>query len=281
MRAHGERAAIRALVGLRRRACYAFAMILALPSVLAAADGVIEINAVRAALGDVTPGDAAGYPVTITLPGSYRLTGDLDLRGEPSPANVTAIRIESNAVTFDLAGFSIVGPTVGCPDNCSPLGTGIGIEALGSVTIRNGTLRGLGSDGVLLQGIGLVRDVVATGNRLYGVHANEHSLLLDVIANENGAGGIVAFSPALLRRVTASNNRINGALFVDGGLALDMLLLDNGDTGLSRPSGSTSRIVFGRALLRRNAGGDGNDQIPAGSFLQVAANICGTDEFCP
>src|SRR5438046_162421 len=40
-----------------------------------ASDGVVEINQARALAGGVTRGDAPGFPVTISQPGSYRLTG--------------------------------------------------------------------------------------------------------------------------------------------------------------------------------------------------------------
>jgi hypothetical protein len=52
----------------------------------AAVDGVIEINQSRALAGGVTPGDAPGFPVTISARGSYRLTGNLDLTA-PGAAN--------------------------------------------------------------------------------------------------------------------------------------------------------------------------------------------------
>ena len=46
-----------------------------------AADGVIEINQARAKAGGVTPGDTPLFPVTISQPGSYRLTGNSERRG--------------------------------------------------------------------------------------------------------------------------------------------------------------------------------------------------------
>ena len=55
-------------------------LLLALPTTVLAVDGVIEINDARARAGQVTPGDNAGYPVVINEPGSYRLTGNLELR---------------------------------------------------------------------------------------------------------------------------------------------------------------------------------------------------------
>lgn len=42
-----------------------------------AVDGVIEINPVGARVGRITPGDAAGFPVTLSEPGHGRLTRPL------------------------------------------------------------------------------------------------------------------------------------------------------------------------------------------------------------
>src|SRR6185436_8638324 len=42
-----------------------------------AVDGTILIDQNRALAGNVTPGDAPGFPVTISQPGSYKLSGNL------------------------------------------------------------------------------------------------------------------------------------------------------------------------------------------------------------
>src|SRR5262249_14150677 len=76
------------------------AAIAALPAY--AVDGVIEINHARALAGGVTPGDGAGYPVTLSQPGSYRLTGSLS-----APAGTDAISITAARVSLDLNGFRI------------------------------------------------------------------------------------------------------------------------------------------------------------------------------
>jgi hypothetical protein len=97
-----------------------------------AVDGVIEINQELALAGGITPGDAPGFPVSLTLPGSYRLTGNLDISAQPSAENLTAIEILSSFVTLDRNGFALLGPTIssGSPtSSCSPLGTGDGISS--------------------------------------------------------------------------------------------------------------------------------------------------------
>ena len=55
-----------------------------LPGQALAVDGVIEINQARALAGGVTAGDSAGFPVTLSASGSYRLTGNLTVPSSTS-----------------------------------------------------------------------------------------------------------------------------------------------------------------------------------------------------
>src|SRR5438552_13182415 len=121
---------------------------------LYAVDGVVLINQSAALAGNITPGDAPGFPVTISVSGSYRLSGNLTV----PDANTTAILITAEDVAIDLNGFSIIGPAVcaGFPfvTSCSPTGTGRGVDqgisGPSSTTVVNGSIRGMGSDGILL-----------------------------------------------------------------------------------------------------------------------------------
>lgn len=94
-----------------------------------AVDGVLEINQVCAVNSGCFPGDMPAFPVQITQPGSYRLTGNLitDL------GLVNVIDINTDDVTLDLGGFLI--------DRVSPSGHGIVING-NNVAILNGTIRG-------------------------------------------------------------------------------------------------------------------------------------------
>src|SRR5882724_9211008 len=70
----------------------------------AAVDGAIQITQAKALAGNVTPGDAAGFPVTITVPGSYVLAGNLEV-----PVSKTGIVVNATEVSIDLNGFRING----------------------------------------------------------------------------------------------------------------------------------------------------------------------------
>ena len=191
-----------------------------------AVDGVMLINQDNAMAGGVTPGDAPGFPVTISQPGSYKLSGNLTV----PDANTTAIEIASDHVTIDLNGFSITGP-VDCSNRpCSGLGTGNGISTrlvnntnYFNITIRNGTIQGLGGSGIDLVGDSFlveymhVRSNGGNGIRLgqfFGFSSN--GIVKHNNAHRNGNYGII-IGGGLVSDNVATQNLNNGiAMSVKG-----------------------------------------------------------------
>ena len=195
------------------------------PASLFAVDGVTLINqAIVTAAG--------GFPYTISQPGSYRLSGNLTV----PDANTSAILINASNVTLDLNGFAILGPTV-CPNPsnpCSPTGTGNGVAYLNAnnnsnVVVTNGTVSGMGNNGVYLLGNfgpNRVEKVQAHSNGGNGIYV-VYGTVTGNIATLNGAYGILALF------VTATGNQA----------AFNSL----GDMGVACPSaiiGNTSSLVF-------------------------------------
>ena len=159
------------------------------------------------------------FPLVISKSGSYKLRSNLTV----PDANTTAIQIVDPAsdVTIDLNGFTISGPTVctGTPPSlvCTPTGAGVGIlrdeepsSASAIVVVTNGTIRGMGADGITVYarqvriervqaysngGSGITVDAYATfsnnlvsGNGEYGILAG-YGVVRDNIAEGNGFGG--------------------------------------------------------------------------------------------
>jgi len=119
-------------------------------STAVAGEGVIEINQALAMEGGVTSGDAPGFPVTVNEPGSYALTGNLNVT-----ADVGAIEIRANRVSLDLRGFQVAGSGGGSDVDgiyvvLSEGGTITEVRN-GSVTNFSGTLVSLGLSGRLLN----------------------------------------------------------------------------------------------------------------------------------
>ncbi len=178
---------------------------MALATPARAVDGVIEINQAKAKVGGVTPGDTPLFPVTISQPGSYRLTSNLDVTdasARPSGTlaeNTTAIQVTVDNVTIDLNGFMIKGPTVcsGAPLTCSPTGSGIGIDVSSPTgpqtgsAVMNGTVQGMGLFGIIFgTGVPVSRaeKVLAVHNGLSGISA---ARVTDCMALYNGGNGIL------------------------------------------------------------------------------------------
>jgi len=226
-----------------------------IPIVAAAADGVVRIDQSRALAGGVTPGDAPGFPVTISQPGSYRLTGNLTV----SDLNTTAIQISADFVTLDLNGFSIVGPAV-CTTRpitaCPPSGAGTGIEAASQVStgqppagprgvrVLNGSVRGMGLFGILLRDAGsYVERITADGNAGTGILAGS---VFQSAATQNGSFGIIANT---VRDSTSSQNVgdgiILGVVGPSGGVASGNVSSQNGGFGIALQLGTaTGNTVF-------------------------------------
>lgn len=155
-----------------------------------AVNGLFEINSVCAQFGCFS-GDTGGLPVQITQPGSYRLTGNL------STANVNQdlIVVTADAVTIDLNGFAMLGPVScsGTPTTCTATGTGVGIRAEGQrdMQIRNGTIRGMGSSGIIIGRGGLIEQLNVSQNRGDGIDAQASNTVLRYLTvSDNGGRGV-------------------------------------------------------------------------------------------
>jgi hypothetical protein len=181
-----------------------------------AVDGVREINAVCALNTGCIAGDTPGYPVTIGAPGSYRLTGDLNL----TDSNTDAIRISSRDVSIDLNGFTISGITV-CAPSCTNVGVGRGVgtttDFVRGLSVRNGTVSQMGGIGIEAGQHSQIEDVRAISNGSYGIRAADGSLVQRCTVSRNGNGGIVATAGAVVADNTVTFARGTEAGILTGG----------------------------------------------------------------
>jgi hypothetical protein len=241
-----------------------------------AVDGVTEISQACVANG-CFGGDAPGYPVTISTPGSYRLTGSLRVRD----TGVFAIRVSSDVhdVTIDLNGFSISGPTVcsGYPVTCTPVGAGIGIDAQNSfrVSVRNGVVQGFGGFGLLLSAQARVIDVSATSNGQTGLAAGAGSIIERCVVFENGGRGIDC-SDCVVRKNTVRGNVAEGIRGSSGSVIEGNSITLNGGVGLWLDGGTSGYV---NNVIHDNHGGNANPQVTGG--IELGKNICGLDAVCP
>jgi hypothetical protein len=265
---------------------------LALPLLLAghatsayAVDGVVLIDQNRALAGNVTPGDTPGFPVSITQPGSYKLSGNLTVPN----STTSGIVISASNITIDLGGFAILGPVV-CPGaGCTgyldgPGGITVSFANFAlvpqyNITIRNGTIQGIGGSGIQLAGgSALVEQIHARGNAVAGIRivnsapAAGTCIVRQNTAENNGFQGISiggSIVNALVVENTVRNNSSSG-IVLSSGRAVNNISVANGQLGLY----ITSEGSYTGNYLAEN--GFGN----VSGGVNMGQNLCGAAP-CP
>lgn len=203
----------------------------------------VAIDAAQAARGGVTPGDAPGYPITLSQPGRYRLASDLVV-----PAHTDGIVISAPNVTLDLNGHSVRGPVrcthsaasraVECDWQVEPSArAGINIAAAPHSVVRNGSVLGFAGVGIQHGEAALLENLEVSSNAGTGIAGNigsgqaDASVVRQVLVRHNGGGGIVC------RHVTVERSSFadNGGTGVDcrGGVFSDSVSRGNGGFGVA------------------------------------------------
>lgn len=204
------------------------------------------------------PGDAGGFPVTISQPGEYRLTSNLNVSFSANPQNVTAIEITAADVDLDLNGFALVGITrcPGAPSPCSPTGTGHGVTSSNAgSSIHDGSVMGFGGAGLSLgdsfraerlrvshngaEGIitygtgGILTDSVVFSNKGDGVQTYRYAVVTGCTFTLNGHDGINGRqNTAVEESISWGNVRVGYWAEVDLQVHFS-LAVANGNGGLS------------------------------------------------
>lgn len=263
---------------MRCCACALLICLLFQPAAAAlAGDGVVEINHTRALAGGVTPGDGPGYPVTLSARGSYLLTGDLSWSGN----NTNIVEVTAHDVTIDLNGFTIRCEWALTP--CAGNGTGVGIYAAvqSNVTVRNGTVRDMGTRGVWLGNAGRVENVRALENGTDGIRVGGSGSVHASTARLNGGAGFYLLNATMLERSVSTLNQIGvrgngwGILLVDNVIALNL--------GMAVASNSVPDPIAyrGNTITANNGTTDAADGDQGIVGAEIGTNFCGTDTTCP
>lgn len=276
-----------------------------------ASDGVIEINQASALAGDVTAGDTPGFPVTLSEPGSYLLTGNLTLTDNV----IDGIQIEASHVSLDLNGFSIIGPAscsgLGATVVCTPSRTfaQASIRVGGNdVAIRNGTISGSTESAITneedLTGLH-IESIRAVGNSGNALGLRGSGIVVENCHVElNGTNGM------RLDEVTGScdvsgntlvGNKSTGAFYRGNNIAESIcsfrnnLATDNGSDGLRLEAGTASflgnqsvgnggygiggegKIAYGQNVISGNDSGTIEPELP----IEIGLNYCNHSTTCP
>jgi len=280
-------------------------MLLVLLAILAAmpalaVDGVLEINQACASQTGCFAGDAAGFPVTISSSGSYRLTSNLDY-----PSNTgSAIEIAAASdVDIDLNGNTLKGASTcttgagGWVTSCSnPFGWPA-IGGSGSVRIRvtNGRIIGASGPGIFLADASEVRDVQVSDCANAGIALGSRSIVSSVSSIGNAGAGIsIQSSSGLVRDSVVANNRLQGIFVGAGSTVTGNTSFTNGSDGIAALSGSTIQGNTARGNgsfgLNLNSGSSYRDNtitanvggtVSGAAAVNTGGNACNGTPTCP
>lgn len=265
------------------------------PVAAGAVDGRLEVHPACVAVG-CFPGDGPGFPIQITAPGSYVLTGNLVVG-----VAAHAILVTADDVHLDLGGFLLRGPATCDSSGCSATGfdRGVSISGAERLTLRNGSITGFPNQAVVSGTASEVVGIIAsgngagistgsfsrvTGNRVFG-NANggitASGLISDNIVRDNGGAGM-STSNAIVRDNLVERNGQQGifasrSAFDDSSLITGNTILRNVGAGIH----FNGAAGWGGNVLSGNNGGNANPQTTGTGSPQIAPNQCGSSLTCP
>ena len=228
-------------------------------SAIAAAEEIV-ITQAKALAGNITPGDAPGYPITLSRTGSYRLGGNL-IPGDGKDG----IEITGNLVTLDMSGFALHG---NAKARHGIAGHGYGVR------IQNGSIVKFKENGVEGQGHWwTVENMLVTGNSSKGIYlGGNNSRVLHSTVAYNYGDGIACGVSCLLEGNIISRNGAYG-VSAKNGSAVGNVIMSNVREGLV----AISWLNYGDNTIEDNNNGQ---QQTNGTFAPLFPNACGAT-LCP
>lgn len=258
-----------------------------------AAEGVLQINQACAADG-CFPGDDPGWPVTITDPGSYRVTSALDLGDIPLQDLGAAVQASAvGTVDLDLNGFSITGPVSCSLDGTLDCNTSAAVSSQSAILaleatllrVRNGETSGF-SHGVYCFGDCEVERLVSSSHSGRGISiGGDAGVVRRSRVSLSRQGGIVMVGLAEGNVVQANGF---GMYLNEGSVGRGNLVRDNSGTGVIcqgcllegntiRDNASNGVSLSSTASWRGNSL-VGNGSNASGTAVELGPNQC---DFAP
>ncbi len=207
----------------------AAAAIFGLAALLAAApasavtldNGVVLITQADALAGGVTPGDTPGFPITLSVSGSYRFASSLLVN-----TAVDGIEVTAPEVTIDLAGFRMAGSGVGQ--------TAV-VAFQRALTVTNGTIRGFVVNAIYSSNGNLTVDnmrvvdnpiVPSTNAALFS--AADYTTVRNSNISRNGGAGVACQKYCRVENSMVTGNVYIGVSFLNiGGILVGNTIASN------------------------------------------------------
>jgi hypothetical protein len=223
---------------------------------------------------------AGGFPYKITVPGSYKLAGNLT-------ASTSVISITADNVTLDLNGFTLA--CTSCGVNFFSI---VGINSTGQSTrVLNGTVMGFPGGGIMFNNnLGIVDHLALLGNEV-GVQQENGSLTVTnstVIGNEYTAQGIVSGTSGILMvsNCQISNNAADGITIRSSGIVTASSIVGNNGVGIVVAGSSSTTVTLTNNLISGNGGSDlrvlsggaayGLNTFSSSAVTSMKNNVCGS-----
>jgi hypothetical protein len=238
-------------------------LLLQLSASALAADGPVIITQAKALAGNVTPGDAPGFPVSITASGSYRLGSNLDV-----PAGRNGIVVTNFNVSIDLDGFALNA------GNAARDRAVNGIVATGTETailsIRNGTIMTFTESGIRAPGIKFAafNDLQVIANGADGIVAGDWARVMNSTVAGNAGWGIRCGAFCNIQSSVIASN-VKGGISIKIGNVVGNVIANN-------PGGG---IIAGEAGAGNNTFwiNGGADRVETRNVYPLDPNYCHWD----
>jgi hypothetical protein len=243
--------------------CLAISFVVGSAQSASAMETEVALNEDMAIKGGITPGDAPGYPITITHPGRYRLTSNLYPPGE-----ISGIEIKSYGVTIEFDGFILSGDSQG--------DFGIFGSAVNNVMIMNGFITGFKNPAIIGHDSWIVENM-RIANNSYGIKLGDYARVLRSTITWNAAYAINCENYCHAEGNVISNNY--EGVHINSGTVLGNTIMHNRTFGIVANS-AASKIGFGNNTLLFNnlmGAGGSNAQVhgySAGDLMPLQPNAC-------
>jgi hypothetical protein len=210
----------------------------------ALADGPVIITQSKAVAGHVTPGDAPGFPITISAPGSYKLGNNLDVAAGKNGIVVTAPH-----VTIDLDGFTLNGNQVALHGILLT-----GLRKVFDVSVRNGSISEFTKRGISAEFLNFValENLTILGNGTDGVVVGNYARIANSTISVNFGTGVACVQSCSVQSSVVSSNGGVGIEILEGHV-LGNAIEHNRSLGIS----ATSAGAGNNTLIDNNTGHPG------------------------
>ena len=237
--------------------CRAVALPIALACLLSAGEVFarpIAITQSGALNGGITPGDAPGFPITLSRSGSYIFETDI-----LPAAGTDGIEVTVPYVTIDLNGYLLHGSSAASH----------GITTTGNaLTVKNGIIAHFNSDGIrTVAAYSIVEDMKIVENGGSGASLGDYAKVTGSTMSANGGYGISCGIYCHLEGNIISSNLLTGA-FLYSATILGNTIQNNTGYGIY----SNQQSGYGNNTLSGNNGGGA--QVGGGILIGMQPNAC-------